>query len=131
MNSETVNNYSHSEDFRKKFGERLRELRTKRGLSIEQAHKALNKPRSTYAGWELGKRIPLSKSLNDLAEFLETNVDYLMLNTDNPNQYSKKDLKDLLQTDVNEIVYDGKHLSNDQATTIVAIIEAYLQKGEK
>ncbi|MBT2718302.1 helix-turn-helix domain-containing protein [Bacillus sp. ISL-57] len=131
MINEKETNYRHTEEFRKRFGERLRDLRTKRGHSIEQAHKALNKPRSTYAGWELGKRVPLSKSLNDLAEFLETNVDYLMLNTDNPNQDSKKDLKDVLVDEVDEIVFEGKSLTHDQRSTIAALIEAYLKNGEK
>lgn len=130
MINEKETNYKHTEEFRKRFGERLRDLRTKRGHTIEQAHKALNKPRSTYAGWELGKRVPLSKSLNDLAEFLETNVDYLMLNTDNPNKDSKNDLKNILQKEVQGVVWDGKPLTDDQANTIAAIIEAYLKKAD-
>lgn len=129
MNTEKEKNYSHSDEFRKRFGERLRKLRIERGYSIEHTHKSLNVPRSTYAGWELGKRVPLSKSLTDLASFLETNVDFLMLNTDNSN-VDKNDLKEILGKDYN-IVWDGKPLSDNQASTIAAIIEAYLEREQK
>lgn len=129
MNKEKEYTYGHTDEFVKKFGARLRELRKACGYSIDEACAALGAPRSTYAGWELGRRVPLTKSLSELAKLFDTTVDYLMLETDNPKPESN-DIKERLLNDPTPIQWDGKNLSEDQATTIAAIIEAYL-KGQK
>jgi transcriptional regulator with XRE-family HTH domain len=129
MSRESKNTYTHSEEFRRNFGNRLRETRKKRGYNIEQTHKALGIPRSTYSGWELGKRVPLNKSFDNLATFLETSVSYLMLKTDDPSPEKKSDLNEVLE--IKSVEWKGKPLSEHQATTIAALIEAYLENEQK
>lgn len=123
-------NNTHTDEFKKEFGQRLRSLRKKRGYSTEQVLIALNLPRSTYAAWELGKRVPLTKSLSKLASFLDTNVDYLMLKTDNPIREHQNDLKIALLK-ASTLTWDGKPINEKQAETISALIEAYVKNSQK
>lgn len=127
-NIEEKHSYQHTEEFKIKFGKRLRDLRESKKITIEEAKDGLKVPRSTYSGWELGKRIPLSKSLSNLAEFYNTNVAYLMLQTDDPqpDKSVTNDLNEFL--DIKEVVWKGKPISEEQAAKIAALIEAYLDK---
>ncbi|WP_260288480.1 helix-turn-helix domain-containing protein [Peribacillus aracenensis] len=130
---EKEKNYSHTQEFRTKFGHRLRSLRKERGYTIDETCKALNLPRSTYSSWELGSRVPLSKMLTQLASYLQTNVDYLMLNSDNINQETTEELSELFQKkmlDKTEITWKGDPLSDTQASEIADLIESYLNKGK-
>lgn len=129
MSNESKNTYTHSEEFRRNFGHRLRETRKKRGYNIDQTHKALGIPRSTYSGWELGKRMPLNKSLDSLATFLGTSVSFLMLKTEDPSPEKKSDLNEVLE--IKQVEWKGKPLSDHQAATIAALIEAYLENEHK
>lgn len=122
MDNTNKNNYNHSEEFRAAFGHRLRELRKNKGYSIEYTVSSMNLPRSTYSGWELGKRVPLSKSLDALAEFFNTTVDYLMLKTDDPGP----DTNELDKILIKDITWKGKSITPQQANKLAAIIEAYL-----
>lgn len=128
MENEKDYKYGHTEEFRKKFGERLREIRKERGYTMEKVYKGLNLPRSTYSGWELGRRIPLSKSLSQLASFLETNVDYLMLKSDDSNKVSSNDIKGRLLNESYSVTWDGKEIPSEKAAEIAALIEEYLNK---
>lgn len=121
--------YKHSDEFRKQFGDRLRNTRKEKGLSIEQARIALEIPRTTYASWELGSRIPLSKSLSELATLYNTNVDYLMLKTDDPNPQIYNDLETILDS-VEEVTWKGKTLTPDQTSMISALIDTYLNTNK-
>lgn len=125
MSAEAKNKYTHSEEFRRAFGNRLRETRKKAGLTIDQARTALKVPRSTYSGWELGTRIPLNKSLDNVADLLGTTVDFLMLKTDDPRTEASKELEVIL-SDVTGVTYKGKLITDEQRNTISALIEAYL-----
>lgn len=113
--------YAYSEDFRKRFGERLRGLRKDNGYTIENVTSQLGLPRSTYNGWELGKRIPLTKSLDSLAKFYNTSVDYLLLKTDNK---SSESLEDIL---INKLTWEGKELTQEQIKDIQSLIQIYLK----
>jgi transcriptional regulator with XRE-family HTH domain len=53
----------------------LRRERVQRGLSQAQAGKVLGLPQPTYAGWEIGRALPSSGHVSDLAEFLAVSVD--------------------------------------------------------
>lgn len=127
----TKKEYTHSEEFRTSFGNRLRELRKTRGFNIQEAHEALGVPRSTYSGWELGKRIPLTKSLENLADLLETNIDYLMLKTDDSSSEINKSTKDLNEfLNIDEVKWQGKLLTPEQASAIRTVVETMLSTSK-
>lgn len=62
----------------KKFAERLKELRTDRGLSIRELAKLVNLSFSAIAHWENEKRTPNAEAVVILAKFFEVTTDYLL-----------------------------------------------------
>lgn len=66
-------------------GERLIELRNKLGFSQGQMADELGVKRSTYAKWEKDTNQPTRK-LKDIAAYFHVTTDYLLGNTDIPNE---------------------------------------------
>ena len=66
--------------------ERLKELRTKKGLLQKDVAKAINVGRSTYVKYENGDSEPSMKILIELADFFEVTTDYILGKTNTPNE---------------------------------------------
>ena len=64
---------------------RLRELREKRGLTLEQVADALGLRNQYVSNYELGKRRPDFETLSKFADFYHVSVDYL-LERDSPGE---------------------------------------------
>lgn len=60
-----------------KFGERLKELRTERGLSQVDLSKKVNFTRSAIGFWELNKRVPSLDAAIILAKYFDVSLDYI------------------------------------------------------
>jgi transcriptional regulator with XRE-family HTH domain len=60
------------------FPSRLKELRKERGLTQLQIAEKLGMARTTYSGYENGTRETDHETLNKIANFFDTNVDYLL-----------------------------------------------------
>ena len=67
------------------FGERLRLLRKKKGLSQSELAEELGVAMDTVSIWELGKRMPEEKTIKRIALYFETSVEYLMGESDLPD----------------------------------------------
>ena len=65
-----------------KFAERLKELRTERGMSQMDLSLATRISQSAIAKWELGKTEPTASALISLAEFFGETTDFLLGLTD-------------------------------------------------
>lgn len=65
-----------------KFGERLKELRTAKGMSQMQLAQAVGISQSAIAKWELGKTEPTASAIVRLAAFFCESTDYLLGVTD-------------------------------------------------
>ena len=65
-----------------KFKERLKELRTSKGLSQMQLAQAVGISQSAIAKWELGKTEPTATAIILLAAFFGETTDYLLGVTD-------------------------------------------------
>ncbi|MGN1258884.1 MAG: helix-turn-helix domain-containing protein [Christensenellales bacterium] len=63
-----------------KFKERLKELRTEKGLSRKNLADKLHISERTVCYWESGKRECSFDTLIELSEILSTNLDYLLGN---------------------------------------------------
>lgn len=63
---------------------RMRELRTKRGLDMKEAAKRIGMPYTTYVNYEKGAREPKLEVLIQIAKFFGVSVDYLIGNTADP-----------------------------------------------
>ena len=61
---------------------RLKELRTSKGLSMREAAKQLELPPTTYCNWENGEREPNSEMMVRLADFYGVSIDYMIGRTD-------------------------------------------------
>lgn len=59
------------------FGERLRIIRTERGLSQRQIAEALGVSVNSISQYENGKRFPDEKTIVGLCEFFKVSADYL------------------------------------------------------
>jgi len=66
------------------FGQRLRELRTKRDLTQKQLGDLLSLEKSTISLYEKGKREPDFGTVAKIAAFFNVSVDYLLGRTDDP-----------------------------------------------
>ena len=91
------------------FSERLTNLRENRDLTKTKMANKVGVSLSTYANWEYGYNDPDMNTLGKLANILDTTVDYLTGNTDNPDpkssNLSSSDLAEMLD---NVSSYDGK-----------------------
>ena len=64
---------------------RLRELREKRGLTLDEVAKALGLRNQYVSNYELGKRRPDYETLKRFAAFYNVTTDYLLENDAAPN----------------------------------------------
>ena len=97
--------------------ERLKELRTKAGVSQEKLGKIVNVSQQAVGKWEKAIAEPDSETLKKLASYFDVSVDYLLGNSDIPNPELRipdeyKDLpiafyegaKDLTQEDIDAVI---------------------------
>ena len=66
------------------FSERIKELRTERGMSQDAVGKIIGVKRYSVWGYEKGKNFPEVPGLIALADFFGVSIDYLVGRTDNP-----------------------------------------------
>ncbi len=60
------------------FAERLKELRTERGLSLSGLGDKIGVSKTAVMYWESGKKIPSALVLKQLALFFSVSADYLL-----------------------------------------------------
>ena len=65
-------------------GERLRELRKRRGYTQQQMSKIMDLGLATYGTYETGRYIPDANTIAFLADFFNVSADYLLGLTDSP-----------------------------------------------
>ena len=63
------------------FKDRLRELRTAKGISQQELADMLNVHAMTISGYERGIRRPNFEMLDEIADYFDVSVDYLIGNT--------------------------------------------------
>jgi transcriptional regulator with XRE-family HTH domain len=103
-------------------GKRLREVRKKRGLTLQEIADKLGVARSTYAGYESDYRQPPLEILVQIADILKTSTDYLLGLTDNP--YPKeptRNAKELLKE--NDLHWDGIPLTDEELKPLRDLLE--------
>jgi transcriptional regulator with XRE-family HTH domain len=61
--------------------ERLKNLRLAKGLTLQQVGDVFGISKASVSGWESGKSHPDHKKLEELAELLNTSIDYLVSGT--------------------------------------------------
>ncbi|MCR1952935.1 helix-turn-helix domain-containing protein [Clostridium sp. DSM 100503] len=105
------------------FGDRLKELREKHGLTQEQLAKILNITRPTIAGYETKGKQPDYEKLKILADFFNVSIDYLLGHTDIKNN-TKKDFN----SDIVRIERARKKMPKDEQENMMKVLEAAFAK---
>lgn len=86
--------------------DRIIELREKAGLTQEQFAQEFKVAKSTVSMWEQGNRIPRPSLLQEICDYFNIDLDYLIGRSDIPNKY-KEDLKynwELTEAEKEEII---------------------------
>lgn len=65
------------------FGKRIRELRLKNNLTLEELGKLIGKPKQTINNWEMFVSTPPLETLWKLADYFDVSLDYLVGRNDN------------------------------------------------
>ena len=73
--------------------ERLKNLRLAKGLTLQQVGDVFGISKASVSGWEAGKSHPDHKKLEQLAELLNTSIEYLVSGTaGNLNSTASKEI---------------------------------------
>lgn len=72
------------------FASRVKELRTSKGLTMEQLAKEIGSTRATISNFENGQRKPSLDMVIKLAEYFQVSLDYLVGRTDDPTFHGTK-----------------------------------------
>ena len=115
----------------KTFGNRVRLLRRKTGMTRDQLAKRVGIATPTLAGYENNLREPKFSIIHEIANALNTSSDYLLCITDDPKpNKTTNDLKVLLKTTEN-INVNGKKLSNRELNMLVQFLETMAEKEDE
>lgn len=113
--------------------ERIKELANKQGLSINALEEKLGYSRNTL--YSLKKQKASTERMQEIADYLNVSLDYLLGRTDNPTIADTKEqfFFEGREVDVEELAstamrFNGKPLTEEDKKAIQNIIEIYLRK---
>lgn len=111
--------------------EKIKELSKKRGLSLNQLEEKLGYSRNTL--YSLKRQNVSTKRLQEIADYLNVSIDYLLGNTENPSIASSDQSDKTPTINVEEIsnsvmLFSGRELTEEKKKIIQSIIEAYLKE---
>lgn len=111
--------------------EKLKELRDYEAKTQKETATLLDVERATYAGWECGKDIiPLLK-LNDLANFYQVTLDYLVGLTETQEKRTKKiDIDPTALSDNIKMIRLSHHLSQKDFGASINTSQSNIHKYE-
>ena len=71
-------------------GENLKKIRIERGMTQIALQMQTGIEQALISKYETGERIPPTETLIILADFFNTNIDFLLDRTNNPNNYENE-----------------------------------------
>jgi transcriptional regulator with XRE-family HTH domain len=109
------------------FAKRLKQLRKKRKLTMQEVADYIGVAKSTYAGYESGYRQPTIESIQSISRKLRTSADYLLGLTDleEPPAELNHNAKQYLNYD--KLHWDGVPLERDDLELIRSLLERVLR----
>jgi transcriptional regulator with XRE-family HTH domain len=115
--------------------ERIKELAKKQGLSLNQLEEKLGYSKNTL--YSLKRQKVSTDRLQEIADFFQVSLDYLLGRTNNPNiaNDQEKFYFEGQEVDVEELAgtamrFNGKPLTDKDKKSIQSIIEAFLRSQE-
>lgn len=126
---------------KKSVGSRIKEQRKARNLTQEQLAVAVNVSAQVVSNWERSYSTPSSLDIQAISTVLKVSADYLLCNTDDPNQVLSEDTKRFLEVvDLEDekaieelkthFVYKGKKLPDPVIREILNYARYRLKEGE-
>lgn len=117
--------------------ERIKELANKQGLSINALEEKLGYSRNTL--YSLKKQKASTERMQEIADYLNVSLDYLLGRTDNPaiardDEFAQVNgqIIDLRKAAANTMLFDGKPLNDDDIDFITSVLSAHFKsKGER
>ncbi|KHE70696.1 helix-turn-helix domain-containing protein [Halobacillus sp. BBL2006] len=115
------------------FSKRLKKLREQKGLSQEELALRLDMPRTSITHYESGtNRLPRNQRLNDIADFFDVSVDYLLGRSETEKlTYDEEgfieDSKELTVEELQEkykLSVDGKPATKEELEGAIAFIRS-------
>ncbi|SHJ54017.1 helix-turn-helix domain-containing protein [Paramaledivibacter caminithermalis] len=124
-----------------RFGDKLKKLRTEKGLSQKKLGEILNISSRTIGYYETNERFPKDEdTLKAIADYFNVSVDYLLGRTNNPNEvdgYLTDEEADKLADEIIEIyikkgkIKPGEELTPEKREKILREIEAFIEMTNK
>lgn len=111
--------------------DRIKELSKKRGKNLKQVALELGFGENYF--YTVKKQSPKAETLEQIANYFDVSVDYLLGRTDNPSTSTDETKKELTVEEALKSVmsYDGQPLTENDRDVLAGIIEAYLAKSKK
>ena len=106
----------------------IKELAKKRGISLNQLEEKLGIGKNSLYG--LKRNQPSAERLQQIADYFDVSIDYLLGRTENPNIARDGDAStplDLRDIAAQSMLFDGKPLSEEDIDFITAVLEAHLK----
>ena len=119
-----------------KFKDRLRELRTSRGLTQDDFAKATGLTRSAISMYESGKREPNFEVLEMIADFFNVDMNYLLGKNENSTYYLNPETARIAQeikdTPGQRVLFDAaRDLSPEDIKVVMAVIKGLKAKEKR
>ena len=112
--------------------ERIKELAKNQGLSLNALEEKLGYSRNTL--YSLKKQKASTERMQEIADYFNVSLDYLLGRTDNPNiagEAAPQEPDDIDHIIDNAMMFDGKPLTDDDRRAIRGIIAGYMNsKGD-
>lgn len=118
------------------FADRVKKLRTDRGLTKAQLAKAMHLDPSAVSRWELGENYAPQSMVISLANYFGVSTDYLLGRTDDPRPFPVEDTRTIDEKikdeDFTYALYEGaKNLSEDEKQELLDLFELIKIKHER
>jgi transcriptional regulator with XRE-family HTH domain len=112
------------------FAKRLKELRKKRKLTMQEVADSIGVAKSTYAGYESGYRQPTIESIQIISKKLHTSADYLLGLTESPDPPElNHNAKEYLNYE--QLHWDGIPLEKEDIELIRSLLNRVLRDRSK
>lgn len=121
-------------------GERLRELRKEKHITLEKMAKDFNTTSVSISRYESSMRQPKGQTINKLADYFQVSTDYLMGRTDDRTPLTDDGRNDVKKTidkaiegleSCDGLMFDGEPLEKEEFSNIVASLELILRMAKE
>ncbi|GBG11930.1 transcriptional regulator [Paenibacillus sp. MY03] len=109
------------------FGQRLKQLRKKRKLTMQEVADYVGVAKSTYAGYESGYRQPTIESIQTISRKLRTSADYLLGLTDYAELPAEINHNAKEYLNIGKLHWDGVPLEKGDLELIRSLMERVLR----